>query len=60
MRATKNFEDKAYFKTLVRFPKNMEAEIRETAKASGDSLNGFIVSAVREKMKRDTAEGVEE
>ena len=57
MRATKKFEDKAYFKTLVRFPKSKEAEIRE---AAGASLNGFIVSAVLEKMKRDAAEGVEE
>lgn len=42
-RATKNFEEKAYFKTLVRFKKEDEARIRA---AAGDSLNGFIVKCV--------------
>lgn len=50
MRATYKYEKKAYFKTLVRFPSDMETEIRN---ACGDSLNGFIVSAVREKIERE-------
>lgn len=49
-RATKKFEDKAYFKALVRFKKSDEEMIR---KAAGDSLNGFIVQAVMEKIERD-------
>ena len=48
-RATAEYEKKAYFKTLVRFPASMEKEIREMA---GDSLNGFIVNAVLEKIDR--------
>ena len=50
-KATYKYEKKAYFKTLVRFPVDMETEIRN---ACGDSLNGFIVSAVREKIERET------
>ena len=46
-RATYNYEKKNYFKTLVRFPADTEDAIRA---AAGDSLNGFIVSAVLEKV----------
>lgn len=49
-RATAKYEKAAYFKTLVRFPADKEKEIRA---AAGDSLNGFIVSAVLEKIARD-------
>ncbi len=50
IKATANWEKKNYFKTLVRFPKKEEERIRA---AAGDSLNGFIVSAVLEKMERE-------
>lgn len=53
IRATKKWEDKAYFKTLVRFKQEDEAEIRE---AAGDSLNGFITSAVLDAVKRKNAD----
>ena len=49
-KATAKWESKAYFRTMVRFPKDKENEIRE---ACGNSLNGFIVSAVLEKIERD-------
>ena len=52
LRAKDKYEKKAYFKALVRFPKGKEDEIR---KAAGDSLNGFIVSAVLEKIERENA-----
>lgn len=42
-RANTKWEGKAYWKTLVRFPKDSEDAIRA---AAGDSLNGFIVNAV--------------
>lgn len=42
-RANKKWEGTAYWKTLVRFPKDSEDAIRA---AAGDSLNGFIVNAV--------------
>lgn len=47
MRATQKYEKKAYFRTMVRFKKEYEEIIREKA---GDSLNGFIVRAVLEKI----------
>jgi|GEM_PF-4648371 len=49
MKIIAEFEKKAYFKTLVRFPADQEEAIRS---ASGDSLNGFIVKAVLEKVEQ--------
>ena len=48
-KASYKWESKAYFKTLVRFKADQESEIRKYA---GDSLNGFIVQAVEEKIAR--------
>jgi hypothetical protein len=47
-RAIKKYDNKAYFKSLVRFKKEDEERIRA---AAGDSLNGFIVAAVMEKVQ---------
>lgn len=49
-RATKKYEEKAYFKTLVRFKKEDEERIRN---AAGDSLNGFIVKCVLDKLNSE-------
>lgn len=49
IRATSKYEKKAYFKTLVRFKVEDEKRIRE---AAGESLNGFIVAAVMEKLQK--------
>lgn len=49
MKATKKYQDKAYFTTIVRFKKSDEERIRA---AAGASLNGFIVGAVLEKIER--------
>lgn len=49
MKATAQYEKKAYFKSLVRFPAAMENDIRD---AAGESLNGFIVNAVLEKIEK--------
>lgn len=48
MRATAKWEKQNYDKVLVRFPKGTKDKIVET----GSSLNGFIVSAVNEKLER--------
>jgi hypothetical protein len=48
-KATEKWQKKAYFKALVRFKAERESEIRKFA---GDSLNGFIVEAVEEKIAR--------
>lgn len=49
--ANNRYDKKAYFRTLVRFRKEDENRIRA---AAGDSLNGFIVSAVLEKIEKET------
>lgn len=47
IRATEKYEKNNYFKTLVRFKKEDEERIRN---AAGDSLNGFIVKCVLDKL----------
>lgn len=47
MRATANYEKKAYDKVLVRFPKGTKERITATGQ---ESVNGFIVSAILEKL----------
>lgn len=47
IRATAKYEKNNYFKTLVRFKKEDEERIRN---AAGDSLNGFIVRCVLDKL----------
>lgn len=49
IRANAKWDKKAYFRTMVRFKKEDEDRIRQ---AAGSSLNGFIVSAVLEKLDR--------
>jgi hypothetical protein len=49
MRATAKWEKENYDKVLVRFPKGTKEKITNT----GNSLNGFIVSAVNEKLERE-------
>ena len=49
MKATAEYEKKNYDKVLVRFPKGTKDKIADT----GNSLNGFIVSAVKEKLERE-------
>lgn len=34
-------------------PKGYKAKVKECADAAGDSLNGYIVKAIDEKMERD-------
>lgn len=52
MKATKKWEDKAYFKALVRFPASEEKRIRAAAERAGKSLNAFICDAVLEAVKK--------
>lgn len=54
-KANQKYQRKAYDQTLIRFRKDgdmtLEA-VREAAERSGESLQGFILSAIREKMER--------
>ena len=57
----KRYEDKAYDKVLVRFPKGQKETIKAHAEAHSESVNGFINRAIEETMERDkAAEGQEE
>lgn len=47
-KATAKYEKNAYFKALVRFRKEDEERIRA---AAGESLNGFIVKCVLDRVK---------
>ena len=54
-KATQRYNAKAYDTSTIRFRKDgdmtLEA-VREAAERSGESLQGFILSAIREKMER--------
>ena len=51
----KRYEDKAYDKVLVRFPKGKKDTIKAHAEAHSESVNGFINRAIEETMGRDKA-----
>ena len=51
----KRYEDKAYDKVLVRFPKGKKDTIKAHAESHGQSVNSFINEAIDEKMERDNA-----
>ena len=48
MKATAKYEKENYDKVLVRFPK----KTKERIQATGETINGFIVSAVNEKLEQ--------
>lgn len=49
MRATAEYEKKNYDKVLIRFPKGMKEKILNT----GSTINGFVITAVNEKLERE-------
>ena len=51
--ATAKYEAKVYDKVLVRLPRGKKSEIEEYIKPKGESLNGFISTAIDEKLERD-------
>ena len=53
MEATKRYEKENYDKVLIRFPKGTKDRIKDL----GESVNGFTVKAVLEKLEQ--LEGVE-
>ena len=56
-KAVTRYDAKAYDKFLVRVKKGEKAEIEEAAKTSPEgSLNGYVVSAVKQRMDRDRSD----
>ena len=49
----KRYEDKAYDKEIVRFPKGKKDIIKAHAEAHSESVNGFINRAIDEAIERD-------
>lgn len=55
--STARYEAKAYDKTLIRLHKGDLEIIRAHAAGRGESLNGFIIRAIRETMHREAPAG---
>lgn len=58
LRASKKYHEKLD-NIQVRVPNGEKDTITEHAKGRGESLNGFVVRAIRETMERDKAQSVE-
>lgn len=52
LRATAKYEKKRYDRQGFRFDKGELDVIRKAAAANGESLNAFVVNAVRDKIAR--------
>ena len=55
-RANAKYNAKAYTKLMVRIRKEDEEEIRAAIEASGESVNGYIIKAIRQRMERERKE----
>ena len=53
LRATANYELKKYDKVLLRMDKGKKDMIQAYANDKGESLNGYIMKAIAERMERD-------
>lgn len=49
----KRYQDKAYDRISIVFPKGHKDKMKEIAGRQGKSLNAFVVEAVNEKMERE-------
>lgn len=52
-RANAKYDAKAYAKILLRIRAEEIDEIRAAIEASGESVNGFILKAIRQRMERE-------
>ena len=48
----KKYREEKTDEFLLRMPKGMKAEVAEYASQHGESLNGFIMKAINERMKK--------
>ncbi len=55
-KATAKYEAKVYDKTLIRLPKGRLDTVRRFADAHGESVNGYILKAVDERIEREAGE----
>lgn len=52
-RANAKYDAKAYAKILLRVRAEEIDEIRAAIEASGESVNGYILKAIRQRMERE-------
>jgi len=50
------YNEKAYDRVSVVVPKGRKAELKECAESKGESLNGFIIKSIEERIERETGE----
>lgn len=50
--AVTRYEAKAYDKILLRVKKGQREEIQDAAEQAGESMNQFIVNAIKDRMER--------
>ena len=56
-KATTKYVKNNYDRHVLTMPKGRKAEIKAHAESKGESLNGYVVQAVNERMERDTTKG---
>lgn len=59
-KAKNKYKSKAYDRIEIVVPKGRKTAIQGAADAAGQSLNGYIVEAVDERMEHDSATIVED
>lgn len=52
-RATKKYNDKVYDALHIRVPKGYANVIREEAKKRGESVNNFILTAIKDRIENE-------
>ena len=57
IKATTKYESANYDKILIRLPKGQRTAIKAAADATGESLNGYILEAVRRRMGQEQPAG---
>ena len=55
-KATAKYEQQNYDKILLRLEKGKKDRIKNHAESKGESLNGFINTAIDEKIERDNTD----
>lgn len=53
MRANAKYNAKAYDRIEIKVPKGRKAAIQDLADEAGQSLNGYLVQAVNERVERE-------
>lgn len=58
-KAKQKYKGANYDRGELALPKGMKAKVQEAAKAQGQSFNGYVEQAIKERYLRDTGEEME-